>query len=1388
MKKTKFISAILVVAQVFMLSVMPSGAESSSEPIDYSVVFSNEGIADKWENMNTSATEIQQIEEGTNKIVRLKTKSYAWPINVSRMRIALGDKKVKFEEGKIITIETKIRPKTLNGANARLSIKANTSHKGSYKGNTGAEMNFGMGANHLVLAGMAWDKASAYTAFLMPKGTTFANTMQTNFSWQKLNPDDPSSQLYEDLLDGNTWVTIRINLDKLANKANYVVSWNGKEKTFETTDLGVYTTHDYLETLDIDNTVSQLDYIDVDYVKVSSYRDNANAELLGAIEVEGENEIRVDDSFKVKFDLPIDESTFTPDSVKLLNKDTNEEVALTANSYDEESFTLTVTPAMDLPHGNYVIKLSDEIKTVDIYPSLSKKWIPLKATELSFRYFATNPPEANDVEIIGTSGVGETIIGKYDYNSNDEVAEAADGSLYQWYIAETIDGKYNVIDGETQKELVILEKYSDKFIKFGVIPKDETGLLGVEVLSDAFATPAKPYAENVMISGNIVVGQSLVASYSFVDANGDKEGATAYQWYISDNAEKGFEAIDGETGKTLKLDETTLGKYIKVEVTPLSQNIPYEGKAVMSEAKGPVAESLMEGTNIVGDNADLEMGDLTNWMVATDKDRPNEIKIVSKEESVSNVYSGNYSLEVKSVNGIWGYNGVQMEENTAYLVSMMVKSTSGTTTAYLYSWPVNKTGGVRAQDFDTLNYSANGKAGTGIIAGSGNNIGAEWTRVTDVMVAYNKFVPNIALVSWSQKNTILLDDLYVGKLAIASVDVDLPEEMDIPTSGEKRISLDNVKVKNQLGTTYGLDGVPVRFELPADVSGARIDTDEEGKKSLVITNYASVGTLNLKVICDPYKDTGSVKYAGVEPYESVVSIDINGDGSPVPQIIKSDLTGTVNAGDTLKLSYTFYQLYGDADKSEISWWYSSSKNGEFAEIEGAKGKIYIVPEEKAGGYFKVKILPKTATEEGVAVWTDIIGAAEEPIVADVKISGSPFIGETLTGTYKYSDFNKDEEGETLFRWLRASSLKGEYKEIPGANGLTYVLTEDDKDMFIKFEVTPVAKVAPEEGDAVTSDAFTGPKAPEAKNLKITKSGKGYVGTYEYFQADGAAEGKTIYRWLINGEEVSREISYIPDFTGRKELTFEVTPVSSKEPSVGKTVSVSTTVSIGKNSSGGGSSGGGGGSYSGSPSMIGGISGAGQITQPVVPSITLPPVEQDTTIAGAMTDIKEHWGYEAIRWALNENVMEKKTNDTFEPDSLATRQEIIMYMAKILVFEATESQGIFGDVEGDYANILQTFVDKGIISVDTNFRPDDNLTRQELAKIFAISLGLTSEKTDVTSFDDNADMGAWAIAHINAVTEAGFLQGVGANRFSPRGNVTRAQMATLLQRVSQSLTK
>lgn len=74
----------------------------------------------------------------------------------------------------------------------------------------------------------------------------------------------------------------------------------------------------------------------------------------------------------------------------------------------------------------------------------------------------------------------------------------------------------------------------------------------------------------------------------------------------------------------------------------------------------------------------------------------------------------------------------------------MAKSTSGNKTVSFYSWD----SGGRTTDFDIVNYHlAGGKQGSGIATGTGTRVGTDWTRVTNVIVCYNSFTPNIAMVT-----------------------------------------------------------------------------------------------------------------------------------------------------------------------------------------------------------------------------------------------------------------------------------------------------------------------------------------------------------------------------------------------------------------------------------------------------------------------------------------------------------------------------------------------------------------------------------------------------------------------------------------------------------------
>lgn len=90
--------------------------------------------------------------------------------------------------------------------------------------------------------------------------------------------------------------------------------------------------------------------------------------------------------------------------------------------------------------------------------------------------------------------------------------------------------------------------------------------------------------------------------FSHTDADG-KEGATQYQWYVSNG--DGFEKIDGATGETYVLTDNEIGKTIKVEITPY-------------DTDGNMAKTISaEGAFKVSPNADIsftgaDIGGITN--------------------------------------------------------------------------------------------------------------------------------------------------------------------------------------------------------------------------------------------------------------------------------------------------------------------------------------------------------------------------------------------------------------------------------------------------------------------------------------------------------------------------------------------------------------------------------------------------------------------------------------------------------------------------------------------------------------------------------------------------------------------------------------------------------
>ena len=175
------------------------------------------------------------------------------------------------------------------------------------------------------------------------------------------------------------------------------------------------------------------------------------------------------------------------------------------------------------------------------------------------------------------------------------------------------------------------------------------------------------------------------------------------------------------------------------------------------------------------------------------------------------------------------------------------------------------------------------------------------------------------------------------------------------------------------------------------------------------------------------------------------------------------ILGTLYIGQTLTGDYTYTDANNDVESgSTFQWSNSSSASGPWTAISGATNKTYVptVSDNNKWLQFTVTVKNATAPTTGVpvsAVTTNaIFYAPTAPIASNVTVTGTPYVGNTLTGSYTFFDVNGDTEGPSTFQWYSASTTNGTYTPIDGATGLTYVLTANEINKYLKFEVTPIS--------------------------------------------------------------------------------------------------------------------------------------------------------------------------------------------------------------------------------------------------------------------------------------------------------------------------------------------
>ena len=169
-----------------------------------------------------------------------------------------------------------------------------------------------------------------------------------------------------------------------------------------------------------------------------------------------------------------------------------------------------------------------------------------------------------------------------------------------------------------------------------------------------------------------------------------------------------------------------------------------------------------------------------------------------------------------------------------------------------------------------------------------------------------------------------------------------------------------------------------------------------------------------------------------------------------------------------------------------------------------------------------------------------------------------------------------------------------------------------------------------------------------------------------------------------------------------------------------------------------------------------------------------------------------WYANAVKWAASREVMNGVSAQRFDPQGTVNRA----MMAQMLFnFDGAENTGIvsqFSDVSSKdwYAASVSWAVKSGIArSYGNRFGAEDALTREDMALMlynYAKAKGYnTYANGNLSAFSDNGGISDWASAAMQWAVGTGLITGTQNGTrmvvLDPQGTVTRAQLATIMQR-------